>query len=125
MAIIWITHDLGVIAGLADRVMIMYAGQVVESGPVRQIFRNASHPYTRALLRTLPDPAMQRGGRLRAIAGQPPLLCAPPRSCPFAPRCSEVHDRCLSAVPVLSSVGNDHLAACWQVAAAEVEPVHA
>ncbi len=94
MAIIWITHDLGVIAGIADRVMVMYGGQVVEQGPVRALFADPRHPYTRALLQTIPAASGQRDRRLRVIEGQPPILTAAPSACPFCPRCGHVSDRC-------------------------------
>ena len=94
MAIIWITHDLGVIAGIADRVMVMYGGQVVEHGPVRQIFADPRHPYTRALLKTVPALSGPRAARLQAIEGQPPIMTEAPRACPFAPRCTQAFDRC-------------------------------
>ena len=80
MAIIWITHDLGVIAGIADRVMVMYGGQVVEQGPVREVFANPAHPYTRALLRTMPKLHGARDAKLRVIEGQPPMLSRHPTS---------------------------------------------
>ncbi|MEM7498461.1 MAG: ABC transporter ATP-binding protein [Pseudomonadota bacterium] len=110
--VVWITHDLGVVAGIADRVMVMYAGQVVEEAPVDALFEEATHPYTKALLATLPE-AGGRSGKLASIPGQPPLLTAPPSACPFAPRCAAVHDRCLEAVPPLIDIGNGHRAACW------------
>jgi peptide/nickel transport system ATP-binding protein/oligopeptide transport system ATP-binding protein len=115
MAVVWITHDLGVVAGIADRVMVMYAGQVVEEAPVRKLFANPSHPYTRALMETLPSVGADRPGRLRTIPGQPPILGAPPSSCPFAPRCPQAHDRCRAANPRLAPVSDGHRAACWLV----------
>ena len=99
MGIIWITHDLGLVAGIADRVMVMYAGQVVEHGPVAEIFADPQHPYTRALLGTVPSVAGPRARRLRTIEGQPPVLMADPDSCPFAPRCGHVFDRCRAREP--------------------------
>jgi peptide/nickel transport system ATP-binding protein/oligopeptide transport system ATP-binding protein len=113
MAIIWITHDLGVIAGIADRVMVMYGGQVVEEAPVGELFANPRHPYTRALLETLPNLKGKRGGKLRAISGQPPHLLAELRSCPFAPRCPSVHDRCRLENPPLIQLASGHKSACW------------
>ena len=95
MGIIWITHDLGLVAGIADRVMVMYAGLVVEHGPVAELFANPQHPYTRALLGTVPSVTGARARRLRTIEGQPPMLMAEPRSCPFAPRCAA----CLQPLP--------------------------
>ena len=87
MAIIWITHDLGVVAGLADQVMVMYGGLIVERAPVKTLYANPQHPYTRALLSTLPRLDEDRPERLESITGQPPNLLRAPRSCPFAPRC--------------------------------------
>ncbi|WP_333832937.1 ABC transporter ATP-binding protein [Rubrimonas sp.] len=112
-AVIWITHDLGVVAGIADRVMVMYGGQVVEYAPVMELFERPTHPYTRALLETLPSLDGDRADKLKTIAGQPPLLTAPPASCPFAPRCAQAHDRCRAANPPLIAVGPEHGAACW------------
>jgi peptide/nickel transport system ATP-binding protein/oligopeptide transport system ATP-binding protein len=112
-AVIWITHDLGVVAGIADRVMVMYGGQVVEYAPVLKLYERPAHPYTRALLETLPSLDGERSETLRTIAGQPPLLKAPPTSCPFAPRCAQAHPRCLQANPPLIAVSDGHGAACW------------
>jgi peptide/nickel transport system ATP-binding protein/oligopeptide transport system ATP-binding protein len=113
MAIIWITHDLGVVAGIADRVMVMYGGLIVESAPVDALYGRPQHPYTRALLETLPRPDVSEAGRLKSIAGQPPHLSAPPRSCPFAPRCAYAFGRCLNENPPLMPAGLDHHVACW------------
>jgi len=113
MAVVWITHDLGVVAGIADRVLVMYAGQVVESAAVQALYDNPAHPYTRALFETLPSVTGARRDKLRTIAGQPPILGAAPAACPFAPRCAEAHDRCRKANPPLIAVGEGHAAACW------------
>ncbi len=113
MAIIWITHDLGVIAGIADRVMVMYGGQVVEHAPVRELFENPQHPYTRALLETIPTVRGKRAPRLRVIEGQPPMLGAEPASCPFRPRCVHALDICARANPPRVPVGPAHDAACF------------
>ncbi|MBK0400227.1 ABC transporter ATP-binding protein [Limibaculum sp. M0105] len=113
MAVVWITHDLGVVAGIADRVIVMYAGQVVERAEVEALYENPTHPYTRALMETLPGVDGARGQRLRTIAGQPPILTAPPAACPFAARCAHVHDRCREANPPLFEVVPGHAAACW------------
>ena len=102
MGIIWITHDLGLVAGIADRVMVMYAGQVVEHGPVAEIFADPQHPYTRALLGTVPSVTGPRARRLRTIEGQPPVLMADPDSCPFAPRCAP----CLRPLPQRGSAAD-------------------
>ena len=118
MAIIWITHDLGVVAGLADRVMVMYAGQVVERADVKSLYGRPRHPYTRGLLRTLPrldgagSPSASRR-RLPSIAGQPPNLTQAPRSCPFAPRCPHAYSHCENENPVLASIAEGHEVACF------------
>jgi oligopeptide transport system ATP-binding protein len=119
MGIIWITHDLGLVAGIADRVMVMYAGQVVEHGPVKQIFSDPQHPYTRALLATVPSVTGPRAKRLRTIEGQPPILLAPPRACPFVPRCGHVFNRCRVENPPRIPVGDGHDVACWWDAATD------
>ena len=113
MAIVWITHDLGVIAGIADRVMVMYGGQVVEQAPVKELFANPQHPYTRALLETIPSIRGERAAKLNVIEGQPPILNAPPSACSFAPRCPYQFDRCLKQNPPRLPVGPEHDAACF------------
>ena len=117
MAIVWITHDLGVIAGIADRVMVMYGGQIVEQAPVAELFANPQHPYTRALLQTIPSLTGGRASRLRVIQGQPPILGAAPTACPFRDRCSHVFDHCHAENPQRRTldggpVGNGHDVAC-------------
>ncbi len=113
MAIVWITHDLGVIAGIADRVMVMYGGQVVEQAPVRELFANPQHPYTRMLLETVPHIKGARAEKLRVIQGQPPILAKAPDSCPFMARCPQAFERCAQQNPVRYDVGNGHDAACF------------
>ena len=113
MAIIWITHDLGVVAGLADRVMVMYAGYVVEKANVKSLYKNPRHPYTRGLLSTLPRLDGDRDERLISISGQPPSLMAEPRSCPFASRCPHVFDHCREENPALTEASPGHEVACW------------
>lgn len=113
MSIIWITHDLGVLARIADRVMVMYGGLVVECAAVDDLYANPRHPYTRALLETLPRPDMAGQERLKSIGGQPPHLTAYPTSCPFAPRCPHAFDRCRSEKPPMMSISEGHEAACW------------
>jgi len=113
MAIIWITHDLGVIAGIADRVIVMYGGQVVEHASVHDIFKAPQHPYTRALLETIPSVRGKRAERLRVIEGQPPVLGAAPRACPFRERCRHVLNRCRLENPPRIVVGPGHDVACF------------
>ncbi len=115
-AIVWVTHDLGVIAGIADRVMVMYAGQAVEEAEVGALFDHPRHPYTQALLETMPHVEGARPERLRTIPGQPPVLMEPPRSCPFAPRCAHAFDRCVKENPPLMDMAPGHRAACWLAA---------
>jgi len=113
MAVIWITHDLGVIAGIADRVMVMYGGQVVEHAPVKALFSDPQHPYTRALLRTIPTIQGERAARLTIIEGQPPILNAAPDACPFRDRCDVAFDRCARENPPRYDLGDGHDAACF------------
>ena len=113
MAIIWITHDLGVVAGLADRVMVMYAGYVVEEADVDTLYENAQHPYTHALLGALPRADQRRGQRLKSIPGAPVNLLNEPLGCPFAARCEFVQEICVQKNPHLKAVSDGHKVACW------------
>jgi oligopeptide transport system ATP-binding protein len=112
MAIIWITHDLGVVAGIADRVIVMYGGQVVEQGTVHAVFRNPAHPYTRALLQTVPKLHEPRAAKLRVIEGQPPLMITSPDACPFRDRCAHAFERCSRENPARRLIGDGHDVAC-------------
>ncbi len=113
MAIIWITHDLGVVAGMADRVIVMYSGFIVEEGNVNDLYGRPRHPYTLGLLRSIPRLDLGRQKRLIPIDGLPPDLLEPPTHCPFAPRCSFVQDKCWQENPPLVEVTPGHKAACW------------
>ena len=113
MAVIWITHDLGVIAGIADRVMVMYGGQVVEHAPVQELFSNPQHPYTAALLKTIPSISGKRAARLTVIEGQPPLVVGAPTSCPFRERCAKAMPVCAVKVPTRYEIGAGHDTACF------------
>ena len=113
MAIVWITHDLGVVAGIADRVAVMYGGQIVEYADVDRLYDDPRHPYTRALLKTLPADEGLRMERLVSIPGQAPNLKGPLVACPFAPRCEEAHERCWLANPPLFEVQAGQKSACW------------
>ena len=119
MAIVWITHDLGVMAGLADRIMVMYGGLVVERASVGALYKHPRHPYTRGLLSTLPRLDGTRAERLESIPGQPPNLTRPPSACPFAPRCGHAFERCRRENPLLERVAEGHEVACWLETGAE------
>jgi len=113
LAVIWITHDLGIIAGLADRVLVMYAGSVVESADVRDLYKDPRHPYTLGLLASIPR--LDEAGRkaLTPIEGIPPDLINVPSGCPFHPRCGYAIDYCSLTMPELRKVGEGHMVACW------------
>ncbi|TNC52915.1 ABC transporter ATP-binding protein [Rubellimicrobium rubrum] len=113
MAVIWITHDLGVIAGIADRVIVMYGGQIVEHAPVDALFANPRHPYTQALLTTVPKVQGERVRRLAVIDGQPPILGQFPDECTFRDRCPYAFDVCHRLNPQRYPVGEGHDAACF------------
>lgn len=112
-AIILITHDLGVVAGMADRVAVMYAGKVVETGVAEQIFYHPSHPYTKALLKSLPTIEMDRSQRLTSIPGTPPDLLNPPAGCGFASRCTECMKICHTSLPEEFTIAENHKSSCW------------
>lgn len=113
MAVIWITHDLGVVAELCDRVSVMYAGFIVEQAAATEIFYNPQHRYTSSLLRSLPSLDRERGKRLSAIEGLPPHLAHLKPGCPFARRCDGPIEKCLGENPTLVETKEEHLAACW------------
>ncbi len=115
-AIIWITHDLALVAGLADRVAVMYAGFIVEEAPVGELYSRPQHPYTVGLLGSMPSiDARGRGGRrLTPIEGRPPDLREDFPGCPFVDRCGEAVERCRTEPPVLEPAGGLHRSACWQ-----------
>ncbi len=113
MAVVWVSHDLGVVAQLVDRVAVMYAGRIVELATTRRIFQRPSHPYTAALLGSLPRPGTQHRGALQQIGGRPPDPGSAEQGCPFRPRCTYATDRCAAAEPPLSDRGTGQQAACW------------
>jgi oligopeptide/dipeptide ABC transporter ATP-binding protein len=115
LALIFITHNLGIVAKMCDQLAVMYAGRVVESGPVSQIFNSPAHPYTEALLNSIPRMS-DRAQRLTAIEGQPPDLAALPRGCAFAPRCAKAFDRCREDAPPEYTPGQGRTARCWLAA---------
>ena len=113
-SLILITHDLGVVAGMADRVIVMYAGKVVEEAPTSELFANPRHPYTLGLLSSVPRVDEQRHAELRTIEGAPPDLLSPPPGCPFMPRCLYAHNVCREMPPLDALPGNAlHHKACW------------
>lgn len=113
MAIIWITHDLALLAGIADRIMVMYAGQVVERANAHSLYKNPRHPYTIGLLQSIPRLDETQRERLTPIEGLPPDLINYPKGCPFQPRCRFAIDKCVNEDPPLENLGNEHYAACW------------
>lgn len=115
MAMLFITHDFGVVARMCDRVAVMYAGRIVETGPVREIFDRPAHPYTRALIASVPK-INEDTERLYAIEGEPPVLYNLPEGCRFAPRCPYAEDECRVAYPEKLTVGPDHAVECRRAA---------
>jgi oligopeptide transport system ATP-binding protein len=113
MAIIWITHDLGVVAGIADRVSVMYGGFIIEEAKVKELYANPQHPYTISLLGSLPRVDEKGRHKLFTIEGLPPVLYQIPKACPFAPRCKWVIERCWNENPQLKQVFPEHRTACW------------
>ena len=124
LALIFITHNLGIVAKMCDRLAVMYAGRVVEAGPVARIFNAPAHPYTEALLNSIPRISDDRQ-RLTAIDGQPPDLSALPRGCAFAPRCARTLPHCCEEAPPEFALGDGRCARCWLAAAADASDVPA
>src|SRR5574342_378693 len=116
VAMVMITHNLGVVARYADRVNVMYAGRIVERGTAREIYANPRHPYTLGLLRSVPRLDEPRKSKLLPIQGQPPDLSRLPPGCAFQPRCQYAVERCLREAPALETVAKDHVSACWMSA---------
>ena len=114
MSVLLITHNFGVVAETCQRVSVMYAGKVVETGETRALLNGARHPYSRALIESIPGMESSRGTRLRTIPGAPPALFAPPKVCMFADRCAFVQERCRAGYPALQDCGDGHLAACFR-----------
>jgi oligopeptide/dipeptide ABC transporter ATP-binding protein len=114
MAMIFITHDFGIVARVCDQIAVMYAGRIVESGPVRDVFNHPSHPYTQALLASVPKMEEQVEW-LASIEGQPPALHDLPAGCRFAPRCAYADERCHAVYPPAFTVGAGHTADCWRL----------
>jgi oligopeptide transport system ATP-binding protein len=123
LAVVWITHDLGIIAGLADRVIVMYAGEIMEQSAVDDLYEQPAHPYTVGLMGCVPRIDSPLTTRLMSIPGAPPNLMDPPPGCPFEPRCAYRLDVCATDRPALELVGQDHWRACWApVAAVRSDP---
>jgi oligopeptide transport system ATP-binding protein len=122
MAIIWITHDLGIIAGLAQRVIVMYGGCFIEEAPVKELYANPRHPYTIGLLGSLPRMDVGKRRSLASIDGLPPILLEKPACCPFAPRCKYAVPRCRLENPLLEGVSPGHRVACWVKPAVGKDP---
>lgn len=121
MAIILITHDLGVVAGMCDRLAVMYAGKVIETGTTDDIFYNPSHEYTKGLLLSVPNLKDEEHKKLLPIEGQPVDMLNPPTGCPFAPRCRSCMKICLSTMPEYTDLGKEHYSACWLLDKAKFE----
>jgi oligopeptide transport system ATP-binding protein len=125
-SIILVTHDLGVVAGFADRIQVMYAGQIVERGAAPDIFNDPQHPYTWALLSSIPQLADRKKQRLYSLRGTPPDLILPLEHCPFAARCQFCMPVCREAMPAETALGDDHRVSCWLThsQAPKVEPFY-
>ncbi|HLF02726.1 MAG TPA: ABC transporter ATP-binding protein [Anaerolineales bacterium] len=113
MAVIWITHDLGIVAGMVDRIVVMYAAHIMESAPVRDLYADPRHPYTLGLLGAVPRLDTAGSKRLHPIPGLPPDLANPPKGCPFVPRCPYRMEKCFNEKPPLRPVAQGHATACW------------
>ena len=125
-SIIFITHDLGVVAELCDRVVVMYGGLIMEEAPIEEIFANPLHPYTMGLLASIPGVHKDKSERLQSIAGSPPDMTSPPAGCPFAPRCPYARNICAAECPPYVQAGG-HRAMCWLLqpdAPAEQNPLY-
>ena len=108
-----ITHDLGVVASICDRIAIMYGGKIVEMGTTDEIFYEPKHPYTKALLRAIPSLDLKEGERLKSIEGLPPSLINPPKGCPFAERCEFAQPKCFEQMPEYRDFSQTHRAMCF------------
>ena len=113
MSIIMITHDLGIVANMCDKIAVMYAGRIVEYGTTEEIFYNPQHEYTKGLIRSVPKLFEKERGKLYHIEGSPVDLLNPPKGCPFAPRCENCMKICIKEMPPYTTVADDHYSACW------------
>ena len=119
-AVVFVTHDIGIVAAICDRVLVMYAGRILESGPTAALFYEPKHPYTQALQRSIP--ALQpRGSELRTIPGRPPDVTQPIRGCPFAPRCEFALEKCVTSEIALREIAPGQASACLRVQLGEIE----
>ena len=124
MAMVLVTHDLAVVEGFTDRIAVMYAGQIVETGPTAEVLANAQHQYTRALIRSIPDLGLDPHSRLATVPGNPPSLLEPPPGCRFASRCPAADERCRTEQPTFVDHSADHSYACWHPVETTVEVAH-
>ncbi len=122
MAIIWISHNLALVAGMVDKVIVMYSGYIIEQALVDDLYERPAHPYTMGLLHAIPSLEQRSQERLTSIEGMPPDLRTPAVACPFAPRCPYVVDQCLQGVPPLRLIAPQHTSACWR--AEELRNIH-
>ncbi len=122
MAVIWISHNLGLVAGVVDKVAVMYGGHIVEQSPVDELYERPRHPYTLGLLKAIPKMEGRDQGRLFSIEGMPPDLRRPPESCPFAPRCTYATDKCHQNLPALDEIAAGQTVRCWH--AGQVAEIH-
>ncbi|MDR2103101.1 MAG: ABC transporter ATP-binding protein [Treponema sp.] len=113
LAIIFITHDLGVIAEMCSRIAVMYGGMILEEAPADELFKRPAHPYTLGLLNSMPNPEMDRSRKLSPIPGSPPDMIQPPPGCPFSPRCVYARRICALKAPAYYKLGEDHRSLCW------------
>ncbi|HHT44839.1 MAG TPA: ABC transporter ATP-binding protein, partial [Fastidiosipila sp.] len=112
-SIIFITHDLAVVAELCDRVLVMYGGQIMEDAPIDALFERPLHPYTVGLMASIPSIEQDRETKLKPIPGSPPDMLNPPAGCPFAPRCSEIRQICLDSPPPFVELEENRHSRCW------------
>jgi oligopeptide transport system ATP-binding protein len=124
-AVIFITHDIGIVSGFCDRVLVMYAGRIVESASTAQIFYEPKHPYNQALQKSIPA-LHEKGEKLHTIPGAPPDLSKPIPGCPFAPRCEFVQEKCTTSIIALKEIAPDHFSACLRIQLKEIDltPAH-
>ena len=121
MAIIMITHDLGVVASMCEKIAVMYAGRIIEYGTAEDIFYHPKHQYTKGLIRSIPRLDTKEHERLVPIEGTPVDMLNPPKGCPFAPRCEECMKICLREMPPVTTFGDTHYTQCWLNQKAEME----